>query len=118
LFRIQQLQRPNAFLKVLELLDDLLGTVVLLLFPVLKSLYSSKSLGRPNWNNRVQIIVRDLLLDDRVARSDVLKQLFLVEIVLNLIGGWVYVFLYWDRLFNPPLIFKMPQGGRDLLDRC
>jgi hypothetical protein len=118
LFRIQQLQRPNALLKVLELLDDLLGTVVLLLFPVLKSLYGSKSLGRPNWDNRVQIIVRDLLLGDRVARSDILKQLCLVEIVLNLLGDWIYVFLYWDRLFNPSLILKMPQGSRDLLDRC
>jgi hypothetical protein len=73
LFRIQQLQRPSALLKVLELLGDLLGTVVLLLFPILKILYGSKSLGRPNWDNRVQIIVKVLLLGDRLARSDILE---------------------------------------------
>jgi len=70
LFRIQQPQRPNALLKVLELLDELLGTIVLLLFPILKSLYGSKSLDRPNLDNRVRIIVKDLLLGDRLARSD------------------------------------------------
>jgi hypothetical protein len=86
LFRIRQLQRPNALFKVLELLNDLLGTVVLLLFPVLKSLYSSKSLSMPNWDNRVQIIVRDLLLGDRVVRSDILKQLCLVETIFDLLG--------------------------------
>jgi hypothetical protein len=73
LFRIRRLQRPNALFKVPELLDDLLGTVVLLLFLVLKSLYGSKSLGRPNWDNQIQIIVRDLLLGDRVARNDILE---------------------------------------------
>jgi hypothetical protein len=98
LFRIRQLQRPNALFKVLELLDNQLGTIVLLLFPVLKSLYGSESLGRPKWDNRVWIIVRDLLLGDRVARSDILKQLCL------LLGDWIYVFLYWDCLLDPSLI--------------
>jgi hypothetical protein len=79
LFRIQQLQRPSALLKVLEQLGDLLGTVVLLLFPIHKNLYGSKSLGTPNWDNRVRIIVKVLLLGDRQARSD----------ILNLPGDWM-----------------------------
>ena len=106
MFRIRQLQRPDAPLKVLKLLNDLLGTIVLLLFPILKSLYGSKSLGRPNWDNRVQIIVRDLLLGDRVARSDILKQLYLVGTVLNLLGDWVYVFLYLNSLLNLSFFLK------------
>jgi hypothetical protein len=106
LFRIQQLQRPDALLKVLKLLDDLLGTVVLLLFPIFKSLYGSKSLGRPNWDNRVQIIVRDILLSDQITCSDVLKQLFLVETVLNLLGDRIYIFLYVDCLLNLSFFLK------------
>jgi Tetratricopeptide repeat len=43
-----------------ELPDDLVGAVILLLFPILKSLYGSKSVGRPNRDNRVQVIVWDL----------------------------------------------------------
>ena len=45
------LQHLNMLLEVLELPDDLLSTVVLLFFPVLKNLYGSKSLGGPNWDN-------------------------------------------------------------------
>ena len=85
MFRIQQLQRPSALLKVLEQLGDLLGTVVLLLFLILKNLYGGKSLGGPNWDNRDQIIVKVLLLGDRPARSDILEQLCLVETILNLL---------------------------------
>jgi hypothetical protein len=107
LFRIQQLQRPHALLKVLELPDDPLGTVVLLLFPILKSLYGSKSLGRPNWDNRVQIIVRDLLLGDRVTRSDILEQLCLIETVLNLLEDRIYIYLYLDSLLNPSFFLKI-----------
>jgi hypothetical protein len=87
LFR--QLQHPSALLKVLERLGDLLGAVVLLLFSILKSLYGSKSLGRSNWDNRVQVIVKDLLLGDQLARSDILEQLCLVSTVLKLLGDWM-----------------------------
>ena len=51
LLSMGHLQHLYTLLEVLELPDDLLSAVVLLFFPVLKNLYSSKSLGGPNWDN-------------------------------------------------------------------
>ena len=107
MFRIQQLQRPNALLKVLELLDDLPGTIVLQLFPILESLYGSKSLSRPNWDNRVQIIIRDLLLGDRVTRGDILEQLYRVETVLNLLETGSTYFCTWTASLIRPFSSKL-----------
>ena len=61
-----------------------------MLFPILKSLYGSKSLDRPELgqsgpDHRQSV----LLLSDRLARSDILEQLYLVETVLNLLGDWM-----------------------------
>jgi hypothetical protein len=68
-----KLQRLYTLLKDSELFDNLPGTVVLLYFPILESLYSDKSLGRPDCDNRVQVIVRDLLCRERIRRNDLLK---------------------------------------------
>jgi hypothetical protein len=112
------LQRLYTLLNVLELPDDLMGAVILLLFPILKSLYGSKNVSRPNRDNRVQVNVWDLFLGERVANSNLLKQIFLIEAILYLLGDWINVILYRDYLFNPVLILKGLKSGRDLLNSC
>lgn len=57
-----------------------MGAVILLLFPILKSLYS-KSFSWPNRDNWTLVIVWDLLFGERVANSNLLKQISLIEAV-------------------------------------
>jgi hypothetical protein len=82
--RVGYLQRLYALLNVLELPNNLMGAVVLLLFPILKSLYGSKGISRPNRDNRAQATVWDLLLGERVANSNLLKHIFLIGAILYL----------------------------------
>jgi hypothetical protein len=81
LLQVGYQQRLYTLLNVLELSGDLMGAVILLLFPILKSLYSSKSFSWPNRDNWTQVIVWDLLLGERVANSNLLKQISLIEAV-------------------------------------
>ena len=43
-------------------------------------MYGSKRFGKPNGDNWVQVIVWDLFLSERVASSDLLKQIFLINV--------------------------------------
>jgi hypothetical protein len=108
------LQRLYTLLNVLELPGDIMGAVILLLFPILKSLYSSKSFSRPNRDNRAQVVVWDLFSGERVVNSNLLKQISLIETIYYLLGGLINVILYTGCPFNPVLILKGLKNDRSI----
>jgi hypothetical protein len=103
------LQRLYTLHNVLELPGDIMGAVILLLFPILKSLYSSKSFSRPNRDNRAQVVVWDLFSG---VNSNLLKQISLIETIYYLLGGLINVILYTGCPFNPVSILKGLKNDR------